>query len=95
MSNPTDEKLERLLDAFHIAAQRLNLAPELIHNRVTGTALERRYAAARAALREYVSARTLTAEEAQVCLYYMDGGKEDDNISFIKKLRRASMKEQE
>lgn len=44
-----------LLDAFHIAAQRLNVAPELVHNSVTGQALERRYSASRKALEDYVA----------------------------------------
>jgi hypothetical protein len=46
---PTEE-LRQALDRFHIASQRLNLAPELVHNHVTGTAVERAYSAARTAL---------------------------------------------
>lgn len=53
-----DAELDRLMDAFHIAAQRLNVAPELIHNSVTGNALERAYTRAREALRSYLSADT-------------------------------------
>lgn len=94
---PTDEKLEKLIDAFHIAAPRLNLAPELIHNSVTGNALERQYTAARAALRAYLSEDMLTREEANAIILFHESYKTDKGARFgaglFSKLRRASMKE--
>jgi len=43
-------ELNTLLDRFHIASQKLNLAPHLVHNQVTANALTREYYAAREAV---------------------------------------------
>jgi Phage ABA sandwich domain len=45
-------ELEKLLDAFHIAAQQINIPAELVHNAVTANYVTKRYVAARSALRE-------------------------------------------
>lgn len=98
-----DAHLEKLMDAFHIAAQQINLAPQLVHNSVTGSAVTRRYFAARQSLREFLSERTLTEQEARYAVSQWGCSTEqiptrefdhDTWKSALAKLRRrASMKE--
>lgn len=80
MTRPTDEKLERLLENLSYISQMYG----------QDIKYQARHIAAWAALREYVSARTLTEEEAQSVLNEIHGDSVWAMDSALEKLRLAA-----